>query len=94
MTEKETVARKVIFHGRVQGVGFRWTTAQIAKDFEVVGSVRNLSDGTVELIVQATETEIRRFVEEVRNRFESNLTDFVTDDLPIDDALTDFRILR
>ena len=43
------IAKKVIFTGRVQGVGFRYTTKQIALGFDVSGTVKNLSDGTVEL---------------------------------------------
>ncbi|MEE3179555.1 MAG: acylphosphatase [Verrucomicrobiota bacterium] len=41
------IAKRVIFSGRVQGVGFRYTTREIATGFDVVGAVRNLPDGTV-----------------------------------------------
>ena len=39
----------VYFSGRVQGVGFRFTTLQVAKEFEVAGFVSNLPDGRVRL---------------------------------------------
>lgn len=42
---------RVIYEGRVQGVGFRWTVTNLAKGYEVAGSVRNLTDGRVELEV-------------------------------------------
>ena len=42
---------EVFFSGRVQGVGFRYTTMQVAKEFEVAGQVRNLTDGRVQLEV-------------------------------------------
>jgi len=48
-------ARRVFYSGRVQGVGFRWTTRDLAAEFEVCGTVRNLSDGRVELIVAGYE---------------------------------------
>ena len=46
--------RRIIFHGRVQGVGFRYTTHRIARGFPVTGFVRNLTDGTVELVACGT----------------------------------------
>lgn len=42
-------SKQVIYSGRVQGVGFRYSTKQIASGYEVVGSVKNLPDGRVEL---------------------------------------------
>ena len=43
--------RQVFYSGRVQGVGFRYTVKQIAAGYELVGWVRNLPDGRVELQV-------------------------------------------
>lgn len=39
-----------IFHGRVQGVGFRSTAKMIAGDLGAKGYVRNMPDGTVKLV--------------------------------------------
>jgi acylphosphatase len=44
----EVVARRVVVHGRVQGVFFRATTREQARLHGVVGWVRNRADGTVE----------------------------------------------
>src|SRR5689334_21011918 len=49
---------EVFYTGRVQGVGFRYTTREIAKGFEVSGSVQNLEDGRVELEAEGEETEL------------------------------------
>ncbi|MFZ5424973.1 MAG: acylphosphatase [Patescibacteria group bacterium] len=35
--------------GRVQGVGFRWSTLQKARELKISGTVKNLSNGEVEL---------------------------------------------
>ena len=40
------------FQGRVQGVGFRWRVMQVAKLFPCTGYVKNLMDGSVELLVE------------------------------------------
>ena len=61
------IARKYHFGGRVQGVGFRYATKQIAKGFDVIGTVRNMDDGQVELILQGEENEVEAFIDEMHN---------------------------
>lgn len=58
----------VYFTGHVQGVGFRYMTLQIAKEFEVAGFVRNLSDGRVHLEVEGSASEVAAFVAGVEER--------------------------
>ena len=64
---EEQVARQYFFTGRVQGVGFRYTTKQIAMGFDLVGWVRNLADGRVEMRVMGEEAEIEDFVREIND---------------------------
>jgi len=52
---------QVYYSGRVQGVGFRYTTKAVALGFEVTGTVRNLSDGRVELVAEGDRTELEAF---------------------------------
>ncbi len=56
------IERQVFYHGRVQGVGFRYTVKQIASGYEVTGWVRNLSDGRVELQVRGEKTQVEEFL--------------------------------
>lgn len=58
---------QVFYEGRVQGVGFRWTVRHIAKGFEVIGWIRNLMDGRVEMQIGGQEAEIRDFLEAIAN---------------------------
>jgi acylphosphatase len=52
----------VVFHGTVQGVGFRYTTRRVAAGFHVCGTVKNLRDGTVELRAEGDREELERFL--------------------------------
>lgn len=65
----------VYFSGRVQGVGFRYNTASIARHHDVAGYVRNGSDGRVELVAEGTPRELDAFLREVRERFFNNIRD-------------------
>ena len=56
---------QVLYEGNVQGVGFRYTIRQIAKGFDVIGSVRNLRDGRVELQAAGEEAEVRAFLDAI-----------------------------
>jgi acylphosphatase len=61
------VAKQVFYSGRVQGVGFRYTTKKIAAEFDVTGWVHNLPDGRVELVAIAEdEEELQAFLTEVQ----------------------------
>ena len=55
--------RQVFYEGRVQGVGFRFTVKQVACGYDVVGWVRNLDDGRVELQCSGEEHEVEAFLE-------------------------------
>lgn len=58
-------ARHVFYEGRVQGVGFRYTVRYLAKGFEVLGWVRNLPDGRVELLAGGEPGEVDGFLEAI-----------------------------
>lgn len=64
----EVHSETVYFTGRVQGVGFRYSTTQVAKEYEVTGFVRNLPDGRVELVAEGVESEVAAFVQAVGER--------------------------
>ena len=59
---------KVWFSGCVQGVGFRYTTLQVAKEFEVTGTVANLTDGRVELEAEGNSRVVTAFISAVEER--------------------------
>lgn len=61
------IAKQYFFTGRVQGVGFRYSTKRLATGFDVVGWVRNLDDGRVELQIQGEEDEVEAFIEDLHD---------------------------
>ena len=65
-----TTSRQIFYSGRVQGVGFRYTVKQIASGYEVIGWVRNLPDGRVELLAGGEAGELDAFHQ--RHRRESS----------------------
>ena len=64
---------RCIYTGRVQGVGFRATAAQIARGHDVTGYVRNLPDGRVELVAEGDAAEVDRFASALADRMRGHL---------------------
>ena len=56
----------------VSRVGFRWQVKNVSESLRVTGFVRNLSDGTVELLVEGEKGEARKMIDAV----ESKLRDY------------------
>ena len=64
--DKERQAVRFVVRGRVQGVGFRWWTHREAERLGVNGSVRNVPDGSVEVLAAATGDALERFERSLR----------------------------
>lgn len=62
---KFSMLLNVVFAGTVQGVGFRKFVKDIAAKMGVKGLVRNLPDGTVEVVAEGDEELLRKFLEAI-----------------------------
>jgi acylphosphatase len=51
------ISKYIKIYGRVQGVGFRWFCRSNARRLNVSGYVKNLDDGTVELVAQGDKVD-------------------------------------
>ena len=94
MTESGIETHRVIFRGRVQGVGFRWTSNRIAKRFAVTGYVKNLADGTVELVAHGTSEAVLGLIRAIQESFDAQITDRVDDRVESDEQFDGFEIRR
>ncbi len=59
-------ARRIIVHGMVQGVGFRYFVQRVGKRLGLTGDVSNLPDSTVEIVVEGAPGSLEEFIREVR----------------------------
>lgn len=84
--------RRVIYHGRVQGVGFRYTTASIARRFPVTGYVKNLPNRTVELVIEGSSANLDDFVKEVSETFDRHIVRVDCEELACDGSFVEFGI--
>ncbi len=89
-------AFRVIFRGRVQGVGFRHAVWSLAHGFEVCGWVRNLPDGSVEMEVAGESAEVGDFIREIT--LESSVAHHVRSHhatpIPASEGMVGFSIRR
>jgi acylphosphatase len=87
------IARRVLYEGRVQGVGFRYSVKSITAGYDVFGSVKNLIDGRVELEVQGEEGEVTEFLEAVLDsHLRRHIHRFVVHEIPVKSDLKGFEI--
>lgn len=63
----------VIIHGHVQGVGFRATTCVFAEQLNLIGTVRNCRDGTVEIYAQGTKEKLEQLIEKLQRHHRISL---------------------
>jgi len=71
------IGKKILYSGRVHGVGFRYECKRIAMGFEINGTVENLDDGSVKLCVVGDELEVQDFLKEIL--INSNLSHHIID---------------
>jgi acylphosphatase len=63
----------IFYSGHVQGVGFRYSVLQVAREFDVTGFVRNLADGRVELQAEGTQAHVAAFAAAVAEKMHGHI---------------------
>jgi acylphosphatase len=86
------VARYIIFIGRVQGVGFRFTAHRMANRHQLTGFVRNLPNGSVEMLAQGTADDIDDCIQDLKDYCPGHIREMNIEEIPPDPKHTDFKI--
>ena len=90
----DTVAYMVHYTGGVQGVGFRATTAHLARAYPVTGWVRNLPDGRVQILVEGPAERVDAFLLAVRAYWRVYLDGELREEQRVSGKHTGFQIVH
>lgn len=85
-------AKHIVFKGRVQGVGFRFTALRMASRYQLTGYVRNMPDGAVEMLAQGQAADIDDCISDIDESFADYVKETIINDVPADPKYTDFKI--
>jgi acylphosphatase len=85
----------VIIKGNVQGVGFRALTRYYATGLGLTGTVRNLSDGTVEIYAHGSKKRLQELIQKLKEEAApGQIEEAVIEYFPIQTPHEDFRIIH
>lgn len=90
------ISKQVIFEGRVQGVGFRYTVKDLARGFDVCGTVKNHDDGSVEMQVMGEQDEVESFIREIteESSVAHHIKNFTVVKIPVLENCAGFKIVQ
>ncbi len=84
--------RRILYAGRVQGVGFRYTAVSAARACRVNGYVRNCVDGTVELLVEGARDRVERLLHSLGQSFPGNIERQTVEELDLPEQFDSFEV--
>ena len=87
------VRQHIIFYGNVQGVGFRYRSVYAARSLGLTGWVRNEWDGTVEMEVQGSKTDIYKMIAMINKGNYVMIENMKAKNIPLEDHEYDFRVV-
>jgi acylphosphatase len=90
--EAQSVRCEVHYSGRVQGVGFRFTAQEAARNYAVSGFVQNLNDGRVQLVAEGSPGEVERFLADLAERMQGKIRQAAESTSPATGQFTGFEI--
>lgn len=88
----EMIRKRIVFHGWVQGVGFRYRAYYAAEGAGATGWVKNNFDGTVTMEIQGTEQQIDRVIADINRGTYVHIERMDCTSMPVDTEERRFRI--
>ncbi|MCK4999958.1 MAG: acylphosphatase [Anaerohalosphaera sp.] len=85
-------SKHIIFTGRVQGVGFRFTAQRIAQRYDLVGYVKNIPNSSVEMLIQGRPKDIQACLNDIAETFAGHIRQTNIEDITPTTAYTAFNI--
>lgn len=92
MNKANLIQITVNYVGRVQGVGFRYTVCRIAEPFEVTGYVKNLPNGSVELVAEGSPSALSELHQEICREMKSNIRNHQLEESPATGEFSSFGV--
>jgi acylphosphatase len=92
MSSTPLQSRRVLYSGRVQGVGFRYTARRIAQRYPITGHVKNLPDGRVELLAEGAPPDLDQLLADIAATMSDHIHHTETHTLPATGRYTTFEI--
>ena len=89
---KDLVRYKMVFTGRVQGVGFRYKASHVANQYRLTGYVKNEYDGSVVMEIQGSEQEIYMFLKVLAADKYIDIYGLEKEKIPVEDDARSFII--
>lgn len=83
--------KKIIFYGRIQGVGFRYTVKMLAEKYNIFGWAENNEDESVTLVAEGEENNIESLINDLQDYFPGKIKN-IKETIQKDDGLIDFEI--
>lgn len=86
------VRKRIVFHGRVQGVGFRYTARLAAESLGLTGWVKNEWNGTVSMEVQGSEMLVNKLLVRLNTDRFIRVEWIDSEDIPLKEGETKFSV--
>ena len=92
MNYNEIIRCRLVFYGRVQGVGFRYVSQYAANEYGATGWVRNEYDGTVSMELQGTRAQMEQVILTLENSNYIRISQIDRKSIPTDPKEKRFRV--